>query len=174
VKCGAHASALAAACDASCRVAALLKVGLESDEKCVRSPSLRATRVPRDSLAKPHDRCARPFHFGTMRFVLKCSVTYDAGGLTRKPVEIRVPLQTQRASFLQLVGMGTATNQERIPRMPSGGGVMNSWYGPSLQLLKAFGLLTLVGGVARGFVVFGAWRIAFRNRLLGGETREQT
>lgn len=51
---------------------------------------------------------------------------------------------------------------------------MNGWYGLSFQILKALGLLTLVGAVARGFVAFGAWRTAFRNRLLGVEPREQT
>jgi hypothetical protein len=40
-------------------------------------------------------------------------------------------------------------------------------------MLKALGLLALVGAVARGFVAFGTWRIAFRNRLLGEEPREQ-
>jgi hypothetical protein len=42
------------------------------------------------------------------------------------------------------------------------------------QILKALGLLTLVGAAARAFVAFGVWRTAFRNRLLAGEPREQT
>lgn len=42
----------------------------------------------------------------------------------------------------------------------------------SFQILKALGLLTLLGAVARGFVAFGVWRTAFRNRLLGVEPRE--
>ena len=50
---------------------------------------------------------------------------------------------------------------------------MNGWYGLLFPMLKAFGLLALVGAVARGFVAFGTWRIAFRNRLLGVEPREQ-
>lgn len=43
---------------------------------------------------------------------------------------------------------------------------MSGLYGVLFQILKALGLLTLVGAVARGFVAFGAWRTAFRNRLL--------
>ena len=42
------------------------------------------------------------------------------------------------------------------------------------QILKALGLLTLLGTVARGFVAFGAWRTAVRNRLLGVDPHEQT
>jgi hypothetical protein len=42
------------------------------------------------------------------------------------------------------------------------------------QILKALGFLTLLGTAARGFVAFGAWRTAFRNRLLGVEPHEQT
>ncbi len=42
------------------------------------------------------------------------------------------------------------------------------------QILKALGLLTLLGTVARGFVAFGTWRTAFRNRLLGVDPHEQT
>jgi hypothetical protein len=44
----------------------------------------------------------------------------------------------------------------------------------SFLILKVLGLLTLVGATARGFVAFGAWRIAFRHRLLAGEPSEQT
>ena len=50
---------------------------------------------------------------------------------------------------------------------------MNGWYGPLFPMLKVFGLLALVGAAARGFVDFGTWRIAFRNRLLGEEPSEQ-
>ena len=57
--------------------------------------------------------------------------------------------------------------------MPSMEVPVNGWYGPLFPMLKALGLLALVGAVARGFVAFGTWRIAFRNRLLGEEPREQ-
>jgi hypothetical protein len=50
---------------------------------------------------------------------------------------------------------------------------VNGWYGPIFPMLKALGLLALVGAVAWGFVAFGTWRIAFRNRLLGEEPRKQ-
>jgi hypothetical protein len=50
---------------------------------------------------------------------------------------------------------------------------MNGWYGLLFPVLKTLGLLALVGAVARGFVAFGAWRTAFRNRLLGEDPREQ-
>jgi hypothetical protein len=50
---------------------------------------------------------------------------------------------------------------------------MNGWSGLFFPMLKALGLLALVGGAARGFVAFGAWRTAFRNRLLGEDPREQ-
>ena len=49
---------------------------------------------------------------------------------------------------------------------------MNGWYGLLFPMLKALGLVALVGAVARGFVAFGTWRTAFRNRLLGVEPRE--
>jgi hypothetical protein len=51
--------------------------------------------------------------------------------------------------------------------------LVNGWYGLFFPTLKALGLIALVGTVARGFVAFGAWRIAFRNRLLGVEPHEQ-
>jgi hypothetical protein len=50
---------------------------------------------------------------------------------------------------------------------------VNSWYGLSIATLKALGLLSLAGGVARVFVAFAAWRTSFRNRLLGMEPRQQ-
>jgi hypothetical protein len=50
---------------------------------------------------------------------------------------------------------------------------VNGWYGALFPMLKALGLLALMGAVARGFVAFGTWRTAFRNRLLGVEPREQ-
>jgi hypothetical protein len=50
--------------------------------------------------------------------------------------------------------------------------LVNGWYG-LFPMLKALGLIALVGAIARGFVAFGAWRTAFRNRLLGVEPREQ-
>ena len=46
---------------------------------------------------------------------------------------------------------------------------MIGWYGVAIQIGKAFGLLTVLGAVARAFVAFGTWRTAFRARLLGLE-----
>ena len=50
---------------------------------------------------------------------------------------------------------------------------MNGWYGLFLPMVKALGLLALIVAIARGFVAFGAWRTAFRNRLLGVEPHEE-
>lgn len=46
---------------------------------------------------------------------------------------------------------------------------MSGWYEVLLPMLKALGLLTVVGAVARIFVAFGTWRTRFRTRLLGVE-----
>lgn len=46
---------------------------------------------------------------------------------------------------------------------------MNGWYGISIQVGQALGLLTLLGAVARAFVAFGTWRTALRTRLIGLE-----
>ena len=50
---------------------------------------------------------------------------------------------------------------------------MIEWYGLSIQVGRALGLLTLLGAVARAFVAFGTWRTAFRTRLLEMESHEQ-
>jgi len=47
------------------------------------------------------------------------------------------------------------------------------WYGLSIQVGMALGLLTVLGAMARAFVAFGTWRTAFRTRLLGVESHEQ-
>ena len=44
------------------------------------------------------------------------------------------------------------------------------WYGLSIQVGKALGVLTVLGAMARAFVAFGTWRTAFRTRLLGAVT----
>ena len=51
--------------------------------------------------------------------------------------------------------------------------LVNGWYGLLLAISKAFGVVALAGATARGFVAFSMWRTAFRNRLLGADTRQE-
>jgi hypothetical protein len=50
---------------------------------------------------------------------------------------------------------------------------VNGLYGLIFPMLKAIGLVALVGAIARGSVAFGSWRTAFRHRLVGVEPRER-
>jgi hypothetical protein len=50
--------------------------------------------------------------------------------------------------------------------------LVNGWNG-LFPMLKALGVIAMVGAIARGFVAFGRWRTAFRDRLLGIEPRQQ-
>jgi hypothetical protein len=47
------------------------------------------------------------------------------------------------------------------------------WYGLSIQVGRALGLLAVLGAMARAFIAFGTWRTAFRTRLLGVDPHEQ-
>jgi len=47
------------------------------------------------------------------------------------------------------------------------------WYGLSIQVGMALGLLTVLGAMARAFVAFGTWRTAFRTRLIGVTSHER-
>jgi hypothetical protein len=48
------------------------------------------------------------------------------------------------------------------------------WYGLSIQVGRALGLLAVLGAMARAFIAFGTWRTAFRARLLGVESHERS
>jgi hypothetical protein len=50
---------------------------------------------------------------------------------------------------------------------------MTGIYELALPFFKALGFLMLAGATVRGFFAFGAWRIAFRNRLLELELGER-
>jgi hypothetical protein len=45
--------------------------------------------------------------------------------------------------------------------------VLSGVYGFVVATLKVPGAVTIVGAVAPGFVAFGMWRRAFRDRILG-------
>ena len=47
------------------------------------------------------------------------------------------------------------------------------WYGLSIQVGRALGLLAVLGAMARAFIAFATWRTAFRTRLLGVDSHEQ-
>ena len=50
---------------------------------------------------------------------------------------------------------------------------MIGWYGFLIQVGRALGLLTVLGAMARALVAFGAWRVAFRTRLIGVHSDER-
>jgi hypothetical protein len=92
-----------------------------------------------------------------------------------KPSRNRAFRNLALSAELALHEIGTLVDSKKdsIPEMNLMEAPVNGWYGPLFSMLKALGLLAFVGAVARGFVAFGTWRIAFRNRLLGEGPREQ-
>src|SRR5690349_20621832 len=97
----------------------------------------------------------RSFQFEDGAFVLKCLAGAPPGAF--RPKALRTTCH-ERARSLQSYGserprtLGSTECKQRDWRC-----CVIGWFGLSIQVGKALGLLTVLGAVARAFVAFGTW-----------------